>query len=44
MEETDSWKEGEIMVKRRGRDESKNIYEGPMDMDSGEGIDCGSGV
>ena len=29
------WKEG-------GRDQSKNMYERPMDMDNGEGIDCGS--
>ena len=39
MEQTDSWKEGEIMVKRRGRDESKNIYERPTDMDNSEGTD-----
>ena len=46
MEQTDSgqrgWREG-IMVERRGRDQTTNLYEGPMDMDNSVGIDCGSG-
>ena len=30
------------MEERRGRDESKNMYEGPMDMDNDVGIVSGS--
>ena len=28
---------------RRGRIESRNVYKGPMNMDSGVGINCGMG-
>ena len=31
------------MVKRRGRELAKNMYEGPTDMDNTVGTDCGSG-
>ena len=30
------------MVERIGKDQSKNMYEGPMDQDNGVGIDCGT--
>ena len=31
------------MAERRGRDQTKNVYELPMDMDNSVGVDCGSG-
>ena len=45
MEQTDSYKrEGERqgLIETRGRDQLKNIYEGPMNMGNGEGTDYGS--
>ena len=46
MEQTDSGQRGGargIMVERRGRDQTKNMYEWLTDMDNSVGIDCGSG-
>ena len=31
------------LIERRGRDQSKNIHEGSMDMDNGVNIDCEAG-
>ena len=45
MQQTDSEQkrvERGIMVERRGRDQTKNMYEWLTDMDNSVGIDCGS--
>ena len=46
MEQIDSGQGGErrgIMMDRRGRDLSNNMYEWPMNMDNRVWVDCGSG-
>ena len=46
MEQNNSCKRGEGrrgMTERRWREEWKNIYKGPMDVDNGVKIDYGSG-
>lgn len=45
-EQTDSDQMGAgwgVVGERRGGDKSRNMYRGPIGMDNGVGIDCGSG-